>query len=155
MLTRMILTNHCSKKNIFFVVQLLMWAVPDISVNYPWYEHANSCRKRWCLAVAANGWHDWAIRILIRCFSFVSGCIAPCFVFLGGKCLCIRTGNHGNTLYCVHIIHGKRSLQLVYKHFNFRTKVHTDFKYVPKGSLKIALYDYQQNSKLINIRLPT
>ena len=103
MLTRMILTNHCSKKNTFFVVQLLMWAVPDISVNYPWYEHANSCRKRWCLAVAANGWHDWAIRILIRCFSFVSGCIAPCFVFLGGKRLCVRTGNHGNTLYCVHI----------------------------------------------------
>ena len=28
--------------------------------------------------------------------------------------------------------------------YNFRTKARTDFKYVPKGSLKIAFYDYQQ-----------
>ena len=31
--------------------------------------------------------------------------------------------------------------------YNFRPKAHTDFKYVPKASLMIALHDYQQNSK--------
>ena len=46
MLTRTVLTKHCSEKNVFFVVPLLMWASQYISVNYPWYEHANSCRKR-------------------------------------------------------------------------------------------------------------
>ena len=106
-LTRTVLTKHCSEKNAFFVVQLLMWAGLYIPVNYPWFEHA---WKRWCLAVAANGWHDWAFRNLSRCFSVVSGCLAPCFVFLGGERLRVRTGNHGNTLYCVRITHGKRSL---------------------------------------------
>ena len=101
-LTRTVLTKHCSEINGFFVVQLLMWAGPYIPVNYPWFEHV---WKRWCLAVAANGWHDWAFRNLSRCFSVVSGCLAPCFVFLGGERLCVQTGNHGNTLYCIHITH--------------------------------------------------
>ena len=114
-LTRMVLTKHCSKKNTFFIVLLLMWAGPYIPVNYPWYEHAKSSKKRWCLAVAANGRHNWAIRNLSRCISVVSGCLAPCFVFLRGEHLGIQTGNHGNTLYCVRITHGKRSQLLVYK----------------------------------------
>ena len=38
-----------------------------------------------------------------------SVCLAPCFIFLGGK-------YYGNTLYCIRIKHGKRSLQLEYKH---------------------------------------
>ena len=76
-LTWTVLTRHCSEKNAFFIVQLLIWVGPYILVSYPWYEHVNSCRKRWCLAVAANGWHNWAIRNLSLCFSVVSGCLAP------------------------------------------------------------------------------
>ena len=30
---------HCS---------IIMWVSPYIPVNYPYYEHSNSCRKRWC-----------------------------------------------------------------------------------------------------------
>ena len=109
-LTRTVLTKHCSEINAFFVVQLLMWAGPYIPVNYPWYEHAKGSKKRRRLAVAVNGWHNWAIRNLSRCLSVVSGCLAPCFVFLRGERLHVQTGNHGNTLYCVRITHGKRSL---------------------------------------------
>ena len=52
----------------------------------------------------------------IRQVDASSVCLAPCFIFLGGKYLCVQTGNHGNTLYCIRIKHGKRSLQLEYKH---------------------------------------
>ena len=100
------------EKNVF-VVQLLMWACLYIHVNCWYYKHATSCRKRWCLIVTANGWHKLAIRNLSRCFSAVSGCPVPCFIFLEGEHLCIQTGNHGNTLYCVYTTHGKRSLQFV------------------------------------------
>ena len=97
-LTQTDLTKHCSEKNVFFLIQLFMWACPYIPINYPWYEHANSGRKRCYLAVAANEWHNRVIRNFV-----VRGCLVPCFVFLGGECLRIQTGNHGNTLYGVHI----------------------------------------------------
>ena len=47
-------------------------------------------------------------------FSVVSGCLAPCFVFLGGERLWVQTGNHDNTLYCIYITHDKRSPQIAY-----------------------------------------
>ena len=153
-LTRTVLTKHCSEINAFFVVQLLMWAGLYIPVNYPWYEHANSCWKRWRLAVSANEWHNWAIRNLSRYFTVVSGCLALCFVFLGGERLRIKTGNHGSTLYCVRITQQEIFKASIQTH-NFRTKARTDFYYVLKESLKITLYDYQQNSKSIKFRLPT
>ena len=53
----------------------------------------------------------------------------------------------GNTLYCICIKHGKRSLQHEY---NFETKAHTDFKYVPNESSKIAPFT---QSGFIVIRL--
>ena len=98
MLTQTVLTSIVLRKRIF-VVQLLMWAGPYIPVNYPYYEHANSCGKRWRLTIAANGWHNRNIRNLSQCLFVLSGCLAPCFVLLGGECLRIQTGNYGNTLY--------------------------------------------------------
>ena len=50
-------------------------------------------------------------------------------------------------LYCVGTTHGKRALQFYTNTYNFKTKSHTDFQYVPNKSSKIALYDNSNSIK--------
>ena len=53
-----VLTKHCSE-NMFFVVQLFMWAGPyNLFPSIILWPHTNSCKKRWHLAFAPNGWPD-------------------------------------------------------------------------------------------------
>ena len=97
---------NCFYKALFWEKHVFCCSIIDVgrsvySVNYPWYEHAKSSEKRWRLAVATNGWHDWAIRNLSQCLSVVSGCLEPCFIFLRGEHLCVQTGNHGIILYII------------------------------------------------------
>ena len=93
MITLMVWQSTDPRKR-FFVVQLSMWADPYILVNYPYYKHVNSCRKRSYLAVAANRWHNWAITNLVD----------TALLLVDAWHLCVQTGNNGSLLlYCVHI----------------------------------------------------
>ena len=48
-----------------------------------------------------------------------------------------------------------RDLYCLYTNtYNFETEAHTDFKYVPIETSKIALHEYLQNSKSVSL-VPT